>query len=373
MNMKNITLGLFILTIITIASCGAISSKGTNVTGTISDATNMQVYFDRMGPNSSTTVLGQTNADASGNFTINLDETITPAIYRLRIGSGKIFLIVEDPSPNISIKGTLEGMKTSDIAIIGSESASEFMETMNLLSTGTITATDVQDYISNTSYPMCGMQMAINAFGNRPEFFAVHKKAAAALTAKYPDHEYTAGYATFAESLEKTASQPVASGGPIQVGMPAPEISLKSPDGKTYSLSDLKGKVVLIDFWASWCGPCRKANPHVVEIYHKYKEKGFTVFSVSLDGIDERTKARYPSEEQYAQGIEQSKDRWVQAIAKDQLVWPYHVSDLTKWDTKAAKQYGVSSIPRTFLIDREGNVAAVNPRNNLEEALLKAL
>lgn len=370
--MKNFSLGLFILSVISIASCGAISSKGTNITGTISDATNMKVYFDRMGPNSTTTILGESSSDGDGNFEIKLEEPLTPAIYRLRIGSGKIFLIVEDPAPNISVTGTLEAMRTSDIAVLGSASASDFMQVMNLLSTGKINANDVKDYISNTPYPMCAMQMAINAFGNSPNFYEIHKQAAAAMTAKYPNHEYTAGYNEFAASMEKSAKQAVASS-PIQVGMPAPEISLKSPDGKTYSLSDLKGKVVLIDFWASWCGPCRKANPHVVEVYHKYKDKGFTVFSVSLDGIDERTKARYPSAEQLEEAMDQSKKRWVQAIEKDQLAWPYHVSDLTKWDTPAAKQYGVSSIPRTFLIDREGKIAAVNPRNNLEEALLKTL
>jgi len=155
--------------------------------------------------------------------------------------------------------------------------------------------------------------------------------------------------------------------------MPAPNISLKSPDGKTYSLADLKGKVVLLDFWASWCGPCRKSNPHVVEVYNKYKEKGFTVFSVSLDGIDTRSKARYPDEAQFQAGLEQSKKNWIAAIEKDQLTWPYHVSELTKWDTQAAREYGVSGIPKTFLIDRQGKIAAVNPRTTLEEELLKVL
>ena len=159
----------------------------------------------------------------------------------------------------------------------------------------------------------------------------------------------------------------------IKVGMVAPEISLKSPDGKKYSLADLKGKVVLLDFWASWCGPCRKNNPHVVDVYNKYKDKGFTVFSVSLDGIDERTKARFPSDEQYKAGMEQSKKNWITAIQTDQLTWPYHVSELAKWDTQSVKQYGVTGIPKTFLIDRDGKIAAVNPRTDLEEQLLKIL
>jgi thiol-disulfide isomerase/thioredoxin len=243
---------------------------------------------------------------------------------------------------------------------------------MNLLSTGRITADDVRDYIQNTPYPMAGMQMAINAFGNRPEFYNMHKMALDMLAKKYPNHEYTAQYSTFVAGLQQAAMQSQTAE-VIQVGMDAPNISLKSPEGKSYSLADLKGKVVLLDFWASWCGPCRKSNPHVVEIYNKYKDKGFTVFSVSLDGIDSRSKERYPDEAQFKAGLEQSKKNWIAAIEKDQLTWPYHVSELTKWDTQAARQYGVSGIPKTFLIDRNGKIAAVNPRTTLEEELLKIL
>jgi thiol-disulfide isomerase/thioredoxin len=263
-------------------------------------------------------------------------------------------------------------MRTHDLTIHGAESANDFMQAMSLLSTGRLTADDVKDYIKNTTYPMAGMQMAMNAFGNRPEFFDVHKTASVMLMKKYPNHEYVADYVNFAAVLEQSAQQSRTVEA-IQVGMPAPEIEMKSPDGKNYALSDLKGKVVLLDFWASWCGPCRKANPHVVEIYQKYKDKGFTVYSVSLDGIDSRSKSRYPSEDQYKAGIEQSKKSWLAAIDKDQLTWPYHVSELTKWDTQAARQYGVSGIPKTFLIDRDGKIAAVNPRFTLEEELLKVL
>ena len=370
--MKNLTLGLFILTIISVASCGALTSKGTTFTGTISDAPNMKVYLDKMGPNNNTVVLGQTDSDANGDFTLKLEETIEPAIYRLRIGTGKIFLVLEDASSTITVKGTLDGMRTSDIEVRGSESAKNFMDAMNLLSTGRVTANDAVDYINNTPYPMAGMQMAINAFGNRPEYVNIHKTALALLTKKYPNHEYVAEYGAFVSSLEQAALQSQASEA-IKVGMPAPNITLKNPEGKNYSLADLKGKVVLLDFWASWCGPCRKANPHVVEVYNKYKDKGFTVFSVSLDGIDNRSKSRFPTEAEFQAGLEQSKKNWLAAIEKDQLAWPYHVSELTKWDTQAAKMYGVSGIPKTFLIDRQGKIIAVNPRETLEQELLKVL
>lgn len=129
----------------------------------------------------------------------------------------------------------------------------------------------------------------------------------------------------------------------LSPGSEAPDLVGPNPNGKEYRLSDLRGQVVLIDFWASWCGPCRKENPNVVALYEKYKDKGFTVFSVSLDG---------------------SKEAWVGAIQKDQLTWPYHISDLQKWNSAISRIYGVSSIPFTVLIDAEGRVIRKNPRGH---------
>ena len=138
----------------------------------------------------------------------------------------------------------------------------------------------------------------------------------------------------------------------VDVGTEAPEIEMKTPADKNLALSSLRGKYVLIDFWASWCGPCRKENPNVVRIYYKFKDKGFDIFSVSLD---------------------QEKDPWVKAIEKDGLTWN-HVSDLQFWNSAAAAAYGVQGIPATFLLDKEGKIIAKNLRGEeLERKLTEIL
>lgn len=132
----------------------------------------------------------------------------------------------------------------------------------------------------------------------------------------------------------------------------APEISLKDPSGKVRNLSDLRGKVVLIDFWASWCGPCRRENPNVVKMYKKYKEKGFEIFSVSLDN---------------------DKNAWKRAIDADGLLWENHVSDLQGWKSSVVNTYKFQGIPYTVLIDKNGKIIEKGLRGQGLERKLETL
>ncbi|MBE0641471.1 MAG: TlpA family protein disulfide reductase [Bacteroidales bacterium] len=161
-----------------------------------------------------------------------------------------------------------------------------------------------------------------------------------ALNARFPDNFYVKNLVRKMEAERK-----------LGIGSIAPEISLPDPEGDTVSLSSLRGKVVLIDFWAAWCSPCRKENPNLRRIYRKFNSMGFEIFGVSLD---------------------KARENWLGAIASDSLSWP-QVSDLNYWQSEAAATYQVTSIPHTVLIDREGRIIARKLRGEALEQKLEEL
>ena len=160
-----------------------------------------------------------------------------------------------------------------------------------------------------------------------------------------PDQEHTTQFLAYIDQVRlqrKGLEQ-------VEIGKVAPEINLPDPNGNLVSLSSLRGKVVLVDFWAQWCRPCRMENPNIVAAYNEYQDRGFEVFGVSLD---------------------RTKEQWVRGIKEDGLSWT-QVSDLKYWQSEAAKAYGVQAIPASFLLDREGKIIAKNLRGPALQAKLK--
>ncbi len=171
-------------------------------------------------------------------------------------------------------------------------------------------------------------------------YFELLQTYAHRLHDKYPDNSFVSDFYSQVKKAEALA-----------VGADAPDIALPKPDGDKLALSEVEGQVILIDFWASWCQPCRKANPHIVKLYNKYKDKGFEIYGVSLD---------------------KDRESWLAAIEKDSLTW-HHVSDLKQWKSSAAQTYGVSSIPYTVLINAEGKIIAKGLREDKLESKLEEI
>jgi peroxiredoxin len=173
------------------------------------------------------------------------------------------------------------------------------------------------------------------------KYVAVYDALDEGLSKKFPNDNNVKMFHGLVSSMKSTT-----------IGQTAPDINLPTPDGEGMTLSSLRGKVVLIDFWASWCGPCRKEMPNVVKAYAKFKDKGFEIFGVSLD---------------------KEKDRWLEAIAKDGITWP-QVSDLRQWESSVVPLYNIQGIPYTVLLDREGKILAKNLRGEeLEKKLAEVL
>ncbi len=164
--------------------------------------------------------------------------------------------------------------------------------------------------------------------------------------------QYISEYDKQFPAQAKKLNEKIGTIGRLEAGGEAPDFSQNDPDGKPITLHSLRGKVLLVDFWASWCGPCRRENPHVRKLYDKYHEKGFDILGVSLDS---------------------DRQRWLDAIAKDGLIW-HHVSDLKGWKNEAGQLYQVSSIPHTVLVDPQGKIIARNLRGQaLEQKLAELL
>ncbi|MBI1838009.1 MAG: TlpA family protein disulfide reductase [Flavobacteriia bacterium] len=388
MNMKNI-IYLSLLFIGILYSCG--NSNGPieddpdtdlvenfKIHGKIEGASNSKIYLEALS-NEGTIPVADCQTDSEGTFEM-LGNVPGMGIYQLRLGEGedKIIPVTLLPKDNLELQTTYSDYQTTP-KFTGTEwgkTLSTYMEMFNTFAAEQQKLATLQGQVSEEELmkkfyalkkpldDFCLQSMSKKpdnpaniilsssltpSMGFKdwnPENLVVLKKVAAAFTKRYKDSPIAATISNQMFQLESAYNEFLEfnSGNKL-----APEIALKNPDGKEIRLSSLKGKVVLIDFWASWCAPCRKEMPNVVKLYNQYKSKGFTIYSVSLD-----------------------KDikAWKEAITKDGMSWPNHVSDLMGWESQMPKLYGFQGIPYTVLIDKEGKIMGTGLRGeSLEQKL----
>lgn len=365
----NISLYLAAMTLFTglIFSCssegGGKAGHATTISGTVKNAYGINAEFQELHLNQENTkTIDSVSFSKEGQFSLSLPEGIKPGFYGIRLGRGYFIIVSDGTEKSITIDGDITTLGKYEYTVNGSADSRIFAEVMQQLVSGKTTPDAIKDQIVGYENPYLSMLLSMQVFRNNPQYVDAYKAISNRANEKLkgsPD------VSAFTNMVSMISNPPPANlpdraqqQGPqlnVAEGQNAPDITLPDPNGRIRSLSSLKGKVVLLDFWASWCRPCRAANPHVVQLYNKYKDQGFTVFSVSLDR-------------------QNGKEKWVQAIKDDGLVWDSHVSDLKFWDSEAARLYGINSIPQTLLVDKKGKIAAIIPQGaSPEPYIAKAL
>ncbi len=360
---------LLLVVTITLFSCQpGTDPKTFEVSGTFTNTDSKKIYLAEL-PFGSTqrTIVDTASIDAKGNFTL---QTIAKGegMYQVFIENGPGLMLISDADKielnadgkNIAAYTTPGSKVNEDLkkmfgSFIQKDSVLKFQNTLvdslqkakakdSVFQVATLAAdksfTDLKkilhDFI-NTQANGTAVYFAVGMakkFNSETEWNAILQLA----LKRFPEHpglKLLQVNSSAQNSMDKQGQQ--------LIGKPVPDISLPDTSGKPVAVSSFKGKWLLIDFWASWCAPCRTENPNVVAAFNQYKSKNFTVLGISLD---------------------LQKSAWLKAIYQDQLAWT-HISDLQQWQGKAPETYGINGIPFNILVDPAGKVIAVNLRGKV--------
>lgn len=356
------------------------AQKGTTVKGNLLNAEGETVLLEHLS-STATTPIDSAKVGSNGKFKLSLGEISSAAFYRLKISDNNFVILLLSEGENAEVSGNALDFYQS-YEVEGSEGSAK-LRYLDQRLRGDFNKTDslrmvfqnfqqqghprldsiaqaidgvfqemqakkrlfVLDFIEKNPNSLAALS-AVQSL-NPAEDMDVFETVAQNLTAAMPESDYVKQFKM--QLLDMRSKQQAA--GRTEIGAQAPEMVLKTPEGETIKLSDFKGKITLIDFWAAWCKPCRMENPNVVRMYNRFKDKGFDIFGVSLD---------------------QSKEKWVQAIAQDGLTWRQG-SELKFWESSFVPAYNLDGIPMTYLLDENGVIIAKGLRGNQLEQKLEEL